>query len=162
MPKGLRSALKNARREIIARVESGTAPDWVADNCCVIDKYCRAAFKAPLSKHRSLRPLISELFDERDNYFTASELCEFAESRGIAFSHAEICVLPELIAAEAVLRISDILGSGAGGMDGTESCRIAHVVRCGGPIAGEQTQSGEHLSHGTAAVMHCRTAMCWK
>ena len=115
MPKGLRSALKNSRREIIARVESGTAPDWVADNCCVIDKYCRAAFKAPLSKHRSLRPLISELFDERDNYFTASELCEFAESRGIAFSHAEICVLPELIAAEAVLRISDILGSGAGG-----------------------------------------------
>ena len=81
MPKGLRSALKNAHREIIARVESGTAPDWVADNCCVIDKYCRAAFKAPLSKHRSLRPLISELFDERDNYFTASELCEFAESR---------------------------------------------------------------------------------
>ena len=115
MPKGLRSALKNARREIIARVESGTAPDWVADNCCVIDKYCRAALKAPLSKHRSLRPLISELFDERDNYFTASELCEFAECRGIAFSHAEICVLPELIAAEAVLRISDILGSGAGG-----------------------------------------------
>ena len=42
--------------------------------------------------------------------------------------------------------------SGGSGMDGTESCRIAHVVRCGGPIAGEQTQSGEHLSHGTAAV----------
>ena len=64
MPKGLRSALKNAHREIIARVESGTAPDWVADNCCVIDKYCRAAFKAHQAVHIGIHVHLNRLAEQ--------------------------------------------------------------------------------------------------
>ena len=104
----LRKRQKNAVRIIRACIKRG-APDWVADNYYLIDRY---------SKPPRVLSRISDRFVQTiERYLTEtgwkpceSSLCAFLEQNAGAegFSYHELCAVLSLIACRAITRIGDI------------------------------------------------------
>lgn len=104
----LRKRQKNAVRIIRACIKRG-APDWVADNYYLIDRY---------SKPPRVLSRISDRFVQTiERYLTEtgwkpceSSLCAFLEQNAGAdgFSYHELCAVLSLIACLAITRIGDI------------------------------------------------------